>query len=234
MTLDLTWQQIALRIGLACVASLAIGYNRDEHGRPAGMRTVMLVTLAATLAMLQVNLLLPLRGKAPDSFNVMDLMRLPLGILSGIGFIGAGAIIKKESGAIGVTTAATLWFSTMMGLLFGGGQLLLGSVAALLALGILTGLRYVEDYVPRAHRGAITLTFGEDASSEREIAERIRGARCELQAMSVRYDPPGRLAWLRCEIKWQARARETSGIPEGLRNLRSLPGIDVFRWEQQG
>ena len=66
MTVDVSWEQIALRIALACFASLAIGYNRDEHGRPAGMRTVMLVTLTATLAMLQVNMLLPLRGKAPD------------------------------------------------------------------------------------------------------------------------------------------------------------------------
>ena len=49
MTLYLSWEQIAIRIALACIASLAIGYNRDEHGRPAGMRTVMLVTLTATL-----------------------------------------------------------------------------------------------------------------------------------------------------------------------------------------
>src|SRR5882757_8366020 len=94
MTLDLGWQEIALRLLLACVASLAIGYNRDEHGRPAGMRTVMLVTLTA---MLEVNLLLPMTGKVSDSFIQLDLMRLPLGILSGIGFIGAGAIIKKDS-----------------------------------------------------------------------------------------------------------------------------------------
>jgi putative Mg2+ transporter-C (MgtC) family protein len=51
MTLYLSWEQIAIRIALACIASLAIGYNRDEHGRPAGMRTVMLVTLTATLGL---------------------------------------------------------------------------------------------------------------------------------------------------------------------------------------
>src|ERR1700735_3661717 len=88
MRLYLCWQQITIRSAQACTATRAIGYNRDEHGRPAGMRTVMLVTLTATLAMLQVNLLLPLTGKSSTSFNVLDLMRLPLGILSGIGFIG--------------------------------------------------------------------------------------------------------------------------------------------------
>lgn len=232
MTIELSWGQIALRIGLACLASLAIGYNRDEHGRPAGMRTTMLVTLTATLAMLQVNLLLPLRGKAPDSFNVMDLMRLPLGILSGIGFIGAGAIIKKENTAIGVTTAATIWFSTMLGLLFGGGQVVLGSVATLLALAILTFLRRLEDLVPRAHRGTFTLKFGEKAWPEQEILEGVRAAGCDIRSVWTRYAPPRRLALLRCEVKWQANGKGPPGMPEGLMALRSLPGVEEFRWEQ--
>jgi putative Mg2+ transporter-C (MgtC) family protein len=232
MTLDLTWEQIAVRIGLACLASLAIGYNRDEHGRPAGMRTVMLVTLTATLAMLQVNLLLGLRGKTPDSFNVMDLMRLPLGILSGIGFIGAGAIIKKENGATGVTTAATLWFSTMLGLLFGGGQIRLGSVATVLALLILGALRHVEDFVPRAHRGALTLMFSEGAPSERAVVERIRNSGCQVRGLTVRYEPPEQMVLLRCEIKWQSNERKPLNAPVGLAELRSLPGLNEFRWEQ--
>jgi len=234
MTLDLSWQQIALRIGLACAASLAIGYNRDEHGRPAGMRTVMLVTLAATLAMLQVNLLLPMRGKAPDSFNVMDLMRLPLGILSGIGFIGAGAIIKKEHGTIGVTTAATLWFSTMLGLLFGGGQLWLGCAATLLAIGVLSGLKHVEEFVPRAHRGAVTMTFGEDGPPESEVLDWIRGADCIVQGLWVKYAPPGRIAYLRCEVKWQANERWSVATPKGIDGLRAMAGVTAFRWEEQG
>lgn len=232
MTIELSWQQIALRIGLACLASLAIGYNRDEHGRPAGMRTTMLVTLTATLAMLQVNLLLPLRGKAPDSFNMMDLMRLPLGILSGIGFIGAGAIIKKEHTAIGVTTAATLWFSTMLGLLFGGGQVVLGCVATVLALAILTLLRHVENFIPRAQRGAFTLKFGEEAWPELEILEGVRAAGCDIRSVSTKYAPPRRLAWLRCEVKWQANGKMPPGMPEGLMALRSLPGVEEFRWEE--
>jgi putative Mg2+ transporter-C (MgtC) family protein len=232
MTLYVSWEQIALRIALACLASLAIGYNRDEHGRPAGMRTVMLVTLTATLAMLQVNLLLPLRGKAPDSFNVMDLMRLPLGILSGIGFIGAGAIIKKDSKAIGVTTAATLWFSTMLGLLFGGGQVRLACVATILALLILTALRYVEKWMPRAHRGVLTLTFVESSQQEKEIVEKIQASGCKINGLTVRYDPPNTLTYLQCEIKWQANERIGVRTPEGLRSLQSLPALTDFHWQQ--
>ena len=123
MPINLDWQHVLLRLLLTVTAGLVIGFNRGEHGRPAGMRTTLLVGLAASLSMIQANLLLNSVGKTQDSFVVLDLMRLPLGILSGMGFIGAGAILRKDNLVLGVTTAATLWFTTMMGLCFGGGQL---------------------------------------------------------------------------------------------------------------
>jgi putative Mg2+ transporter-C (MgtC) family protein len=232
MTLYLSWEQIALRIALACVASLAIGYNRDEHGQPAGMRTVMLVTLTATLAMLQVNLLLPLTGKSSTSFNVLDLMRLPLGILSGIGFIGAGAIIKRESGAMGVTTAATLWFATMLGLLFGGGQIRLGSVSAVLALLILTALKHVEEFLPRMNRGTLTLNLGEGAPEEDTIRAQIRAIPCDIKTWAVQYLPSRSISLIRCELQWKAVARKATETPPGLSQLRTTPGVNGFNWEQ--
>jgi putative Mg2+ transporter-C (MgtC) family protein len=232
MTLYLSWEQIALRIALACLASLAIGYNRDEHGRPAGIRTVMLVTLTATLAMLQVNLLLPLAGKASTSFNVLDLMRLPLGILSGIGFIGAGAIIKKENGAMGVTTAATLWFSTMLGLLFGGGQIRLGCVSAILALLILAGLKHVEEFLPRMNRGTLTLNLDQGAPAEDTIRAQIRNVCGDIKSWTVQYAPASSISLIRCELQWKTTARKAAEVPPGLSQLRTTPGVTEFRWEQ--
>src|ERR1700744_6524218 len=94
--------------------------------------------------MIQANLLLDIRGKAPDSYVVLDLMRLPLGILTGVGFIGAGAILRRENMVVGVTTAATIWFATVLGLCFGGGQIYLGVISAFLGLFILRGLKWFE------------------------------------------------------------------------------------------
>jgi putative Mg2+ transporter-C (MgtC) family protein len=232
MTLYLSWEQIALRISLACIASLAIGYNRDEHGRPAGMRTVMLVTLTATLAMLQVNALLPLTGKSPSSFNVLDLMRLPLGILSGIGFIGAGAIIKRQNGAMGVTTAATLWFATMLGLLFGGGQIRLGSASAVLALLILTGLKRIEELLPRMNRATLTLNLGEGAPAEDSIRALVREIPCEIKTWTVQYVPSSSISLIRCELQWKASGRKATEAPPGLSQVRTVPGVTGFYWEQ--
>jgi putative Mg2+ transporter-C (MgtC) family protein len=128
MPINPEWSDIAVRLLCTVLAGMLIGLNRGEHGRPAGLRTTLLVALAACLSMIQVNLLLPAAGKPATSFVVLDLMRLPLGILSGIGFIGAGAIVRRDNFVVGVTTAATLWFVTVLGLCFGGGQILLGLV----------------------------------------------------------------------------------------------------------
>src|SRR5215470_7526905 len=96
---------------------------------PPGLRTTLLVCLAASVAMIEANLLLPLTGKPSDSFVQLDVMRLPLGILSGMGFLRAGAIIRRPDLVMGVTTAATLWMVTVVGLCFGGGQFVLGACA---------------------------------------------------------------------------------------------------------
>jgi len=161
MPVTIGWNQIALRLLLTVAAGLVIGFNRGEHGRPAGMRTTLLVCLAASISMIQANLLMNSVGKSHDSFIVLDLMRLPLGILSGMGFIGAGAILRKDNLVLGVTTAATLWFTTMMGLCFGGGQLGLGIAALTLGLGTVWGLKYAEG-MERGHgKGVISrMPFG--------------------------------------------------------------------------
>src|ERR1700693_1631613 len=120
MPITIEWPEIALRLALTVVAGTLIGLNRSEHGHSAGLRTTLLVCLAASVSMIQVNLLLSMAGKSPGSFAVLDLMRLPLGILSGMGFIGAGAIVRYGSLVRGLTTATTLWFLTVLGLCFGG------------------------------------------------------------------------------------------------------------------
>jgi putative Mg2+ transporter-C (MgtC) family protein len=95
MPTTLTWHDIAFRLLLTAACAGVLGFDRDLRGHAAGLRTTLLVALAASLAMIQTNWLLNSNGKPANSFVVMDIMRLPLGILSGIGFIGAGAIIKR-------------------------------------------------------------------------------------------------------------------------------------------
>jgi putative Mg2+ transporter-C (MgtC) family protein len=96
MPAELHWTDAALRLALAVLAGAVIGYDRSERGKASGMRTTVLVCLAASVAMIEVNLLLPLAGRKPDSFVMNDLMRFPLGILTGVGFIGGGTILRRD------------------------------------------------------------------------------------------------------------------------------------------
>jgi putative Mg2+ transporter-C (MgtC) family protein len=199
---------IALRLFLTVVAGTLIGINRGEHGRAAGLRTTLLVCLAASVSMIQVNLLLPVRGKAPDSFVVMDLMRLPLGILSGMGFIGAGAILRKDSLVLGVTTAATLWFVTVIGLCFGGGQLGLGLVALLLGFMVLWLLKPIEESWKQDRQASLTIVAGNGGPSEQDISRIVAAAGYQLISLSVAYTTEPALREVRCRVKWRSRAGE--------------------------
>jgi putative Mg2+ transporter-C (MgtC) family protein len=158
MPLHPTWADIAIRLALTMLAAGVIGFNRGAHGHAAGFRTTILVGLAASVAMIQANILLSESGKTPQSFAVMDLMRLPLGILTGVGFIGGGAILRKGDLITGVTTAATLWLVTVIGLCLGGGQLLLGIAATALAVLTLSTLKWVDGVIPREHRARLVVT----------------------------------------------------------------------------
>src|SRR5271170_101184 len=107
-----------------------------------------------------------MEGRSSTSFVMLDLMRLPLGILSGMGFIGAGAILRKDDMVRGVTTAATLWFVTLMGLCFGGGQLRLGIAAFLLGMTVLSVFKWVERRVPQDREALIKLEVGPDGPND--------------------------------------------------------------------
>lgn len=232
MPLYLTWEQIAIRLALACIASFVIGLNRDEHGHPAGIRTTMLVCLAATLAMLQVNLLLPVAGKSPSSFVVMDLMRLPLGILSGIGFIGAGVIIKQNADVTGVTTAATIWLVTVLGLLFGGGNLYLGVAGSLLAFAILWALKVIEKHFRREFHASLHVELSSDSPNEAALRERLLASAWTITRWSALYDPATVLSALDCELKWRAPASRVPETPRFIEQFRTMPGVRAVRWKE--
>jgi putative Mg2+ transporter-C (MgtC) family protein len=231
MPIALDWKEITLRLALTVVAGGLIGLNRGERGQAAGLRTMLLVCLAASVAMIQVNLLLSLSGRRPDSFVMNDLMRLPLGILTGVGFIGGGAILRKDDMVKGVTTAATLWFVTVIGLCLGGGQIGVGMTALALGMGVLWLLRIVEDRMPRDFRANLRLTAGAGGPGEEELREALRGAGFKLSSCAVTYADAGQLRDLDCEVIWRA-SRSTDAAPPGVvKRLAQQPGVTTVRWQ---
>jgi len=173
MPLTLDWPTVMLRLACTLAAGVAFGVNRSESGKAAGLRTTILVCLAASLAMLQANALLDQTGKAKDSFATLDLMRLPLGILTGMGFIGAGAVLRKDGLVIGVTTAAMLWFVTVIGLCFGGGQYRLGAAGTVLGLSVLWGLGFIEHKLERRKAAWLTLRYAIDSDCPQRLIAQL-------------------------------------------------------------
>lgn len=233
MSLTIGWSEIALRLALTVAAAAFIGLNRSEHGHTAGLRTTLLVCLAAALSMLQVNVLLATAGKSPGSFAVLDLMRLPLGILSGMGFIGAGAIVRKDSLVHGLTTAATLWFVTVVGLCFGGGQLALGLAAFGLGSFVLWVLKWVEGAWKQDRYATLSLTVEAEGPSPEAVSARLRGGGYEVGAWAIAYAEQGRQRRLRAEVRWRACRGEAS-VPGFLSELARQAGVRQVEWVPLG
>lgn len=230
MPLEVSWYDVAMRVLLTVLGGVLIGLNREERGQAAGLRTTLLVAMAASVSMIQVNLLLNVVGKAQNSFVVMDLMRLPLGILSGMGFIGGGVILRKGSVVRGVTTAATLWFVTVMGLCFGGGQIGLGLGTLVLGLVILIGLKHLEKRMMRTHQATLTLVAGQKAARETEINETVIAAGYKIISSSVTLGESAAFREMSYEVRWAASEDDMGQPLDFLKELGTRFGLAKVDW----
>ncbi len=229
MPLTLTWHEIGLRLALSVIAGALIGLDRGERGRPAGLRTTLLVCLAAAVAMIQANLLLGTTGKSGDSFITLDLMRLPLGILTGMGFIGGGAILRRDGLVLGVTTAATLWFVTVMGLCFGGGQIKLGIAALALGMMVLEGLRWVDYRMKQEQHGILHLTTERNEPTQEAIRDAVQQAGYKIIGLSsVACDNQKRE--LEFTVQWRS-ALHNADVPPFLSDLTGDPHVAMALWK---
>lgn len=231
MLLTLTWQDVVLRMALAVAAGALVGFNREQRGQAAGLRTTILVCLAACLAMVLANLLLDTRGKVPSNFVQIDVLRLPLGILAGIGFIGAGAIMRRGDVVVGVVTAATIWFMTVVGLCLGAGELLLGSGAAVIAFVLLWGLHYVDRRIERAYRGIFTIAAHRAGLAETDLRLRLEAAGYRIISWAVTYEDAADRYELRAELEWLGHEVDRGHEPEFIKPIAIDPAVLRLEWE---
>lgn len=229
MSLHLTWIDVLLRLGVALALGALVGLDRGEHGKPAGLRTTLLVCLAAAIAMLLANYLLTTSGKPSDSFAQIDTMRLPLGILTGVGFIGAGTIIQRPDLVVGVTTAATLWFITVVGLCAGAGYIALALLTGALGILILWGLPVVEQLMPQEREATLELTSIGDRSIEESLVGRLREEGYIICNRTMAITGDGNIREARLELRWRTRRSHTDP-PGFIADLAELDRVRSLRW----
>ena len=228
MTPDLTPWDIALRIICTLAGSALIGINRGEGGRSAGLRTTMLVCLAASASMLLANSLLQTTLAKGGGFTTFDVMRLPLGVLSGMGFIGAGAILHKENLTFGVTTAASLWYATIPGLCFGSGHLGLGAILTILGLLILWAVQLAEQHWKRKKSAQLSVTMASSATVTLEqITALLAGEGYRWSKIGVESEAGVRR--IQGEVVWYGADVDIT-LPAFLKSLETVSGVERVRW----
>jgi putative Mg2+ transporter-C (MgtC) family protein len=147
--LDIALQaDLSVRMLLAAVLGAAIGFEREIHDHPAGMRTHLLVSLGSAI-FTELSIYAFSGGPAPNGSLPTDTSRVAAQIVSGIGFLGAGAILKYGTSIRGLTTAASLWTAAAIGMAAGAGEWLIAGVGTTI---VLVSLWPLNALVARLHK----------------------------------------------------------------------------------
>ena len=173
-------------LGAAWLAGSLIGLERSFHGRPAGFRTHALVCGASALLMIvSTNQWQWLDTNMPESAIRTDPTRMAQGIMTGIGFLGAGVIFKEGLNVHGLTTAASIWITSALGILFGVGFWLPALTATEATLLTLSLFRWVELRLPSEYYADHVLSYAiEKTPSEEQVRELVGRHGCVVKSMS--------------------------------------------------
>ena len=221
-------REILLRLGAAFVAGLIIGYERESHGRAAGLRTTMLTCVSAALAMILSEHLFK------DSSNMTtmwkpDPARLAAGVLAGMGFLGGAVVIRHENAIRGVTTAAVLWFVTILGLAFGSGYILLGLLGTGIALIALFILPHFEAKIQKDWNAAIVITLQMEGVSDEKIYQELKALGLIIKKIDLDYHLAQKQKIIRCELRFKkTNLFDLSQLV--IQKLAAHPGVLQVQW----
>lgn len=140
---EITWQVSLVRILVSFFIGMLIGIERETHDQPAGLRTHILISIGSTIVML-ISIFIP---QTFTNLQNGDPGRIAAQVVSGIGFLGAGAILKYGADVKGLTTAASIWAMAALGLAVGAGMYIVSFIGAVVILFALTIMNLFEKRV---------------------------------------------------------------------------------------
>src|SRR6266404_7459750 len=206
------------RVAGALVIGALIGFERTFHGRPAGFRTHSLVCIASAILMIVTVYQNQWMTFVEHDAIRTDPTRMAQGIMTGIGFLGAGVIFKEGITVRGLTTAASIWTTAALGILIGIGFYFPAAITTLLAIFVLSAFRWVESRMPTQNYARFDVAFSRDAAMD-EPALRAALAAHGVSVGQLSY----RLADGGERFKYRMVIQTTR--PDGFRELaRSLSG----------
>jgi putative Mg2+ transporter-C (MgtC) family protein len=218
--------EICMRLGSALAVGALIGLERSYRGRPAGFRTHALVCLASSLLMLVTVYEGQWFSPTGDSRVVVDPTRMAQGIMTGIGFLGAGVIMKDGMSVRGLTTAASIWITSAIGILVGIGFYLPAAVASMLTLGTLSLFRWIERRMPTEQYAIFSIRFERGrAMSEDELRALVATHAFSVANVTYRLREDGD----QFEYRMVLRTLDTRNLRELSAELSALATVKAFQ-----
>lgn len=222
---------IIVRIIGAIVIGALIGMERTFHGRPAGFRTHALVCLASTLLMIVTVYQNQWMTVMPIDAIRTDPTRMAQGIMTGIGFLGAGVIFKEGLTVRGLTTAASIWLTSAIGILVGIGFWFAAILGTAGALTILSLFRLIESRLPSEFYAHHILAFARDrVMPEDKLREMLASHGFSIANLASRLTDGGD----QFEYRMVLKSRDPKSAERLSRQLLALPEVVEFRISPTG
>lgn len=178
------WLEATVKFAVALLLSGAIGLERQRKGRGAGLRTHVLVCLGATLLMI-VSEYVARNGVAGGA--LLDRARIAAGIITGIGFLGAGTIMKSGQEKVGLTTAAMIWFAAAQGIAVGAGYLLTAFIGTAFALVVVMAFSALEQRLLMPGHFLLSLQLpAAEANTENIVGHIAASGKFEVMTMAIK------------------------------------------------
>jgi len=214
---------IAVRLVVAALLGAAIGLEREIHEHPAGMRTHLLVALGSALfTIVSIFGFVDVLGSGQAA--PVDPSRVAAQVVTGIGFLGAGAILKFGTTVRGLTTAASLWATAAIGMAVGAADYIVAAVGSAIIVFSLWPLNWVEDRIhgPAAEISTMRLEL-RGLDSIGRISEAARANRLDVVSIDTQ-----RIAKNRYEVAFQLRVRSAANLESFIQALASLGDVDIL------
>jgi putative Mg2+ transporter-C (MgtC) family protein len=206
---------IPVQIVVAVALGSAIGFERETSAQPAGLRTHMLVSLGAALFTMVGS----------DTLHT-DPTRIAAQVVTGVGFLGGGAILREGANVRGLTTAATLWLTAAIGVAVGLEQWAAAVITTVVGLAVLVLVKLLErDVLPQRRMLEITLTLATGTRLD-DAVDQASALLTRARVLHVSYDGTGQKVTLSSQPKDQ---RALTDIAESLRALTGVQGVEISR-----
>jgi putative Mg2+ transporter-C (MgtC) family protein len=223
--IDLALQfDLSARLLVGALLGLAIGFEREIHGHPAGLRTHMLVALGSSLfTVLSIHGFVGEAGMAP-----VDPTRIAAQIVSGIGFLGAGAILKDGIVIRGLTTAASLWATSAVGMAAGAGEYVIAAVAAGVILVSLWPINAIADRLHGSSLPEVQLRLAmQRVDAIGKVSAILIANKLEVGQIATQ-----RLGKDSYQADIAVRGRRTAAISAAIEEIARIPGVDIVSTTQ--